>query len=106
VVSFVASLLPSVATSIHDAHPRCRVRDIEAEPEECFDLLLADDADVAVVLPIGCPIVQIPLTGNPAPSRHILTGIRRGSAQQPMIAWALATLSARAREQTRQPANP
>ena len=205
-----ASLLPSVATSIHDAHPRCRVRIIEAEPEECYDLLLADEADVAVVvatstipattdprfeqhdlledpldllvasthrlaqedsvrlgdlaketwimdrpgrpyhqllqvacvaagftpavehiatewdtgaalvaaglgialiprlanLPTGYPIVRIPLRGNPAPSRHILTGIRRGSAQQPLIALALATLAARAREQTRQPANP
>lgn len=205
-----ASLLPSVATSIHDAHPRCRVRIIEAEPEECYDLLLADEADVAVVvatstipattdprfeqhdlledpldllvasthrlaqedsvrlgdlaeetwimdrpgrpyhqllqvacvaagftpavehiatewdtgaalvaaglgialiprlarLPTGYPIVRIPLRGNPAPSRHILTGIRRGSAQQPLIALALATLAARAREQTSQPANP
>jgi len=193
-----ASLLPSVAASIHAAHPRCRVRIIEAEPKECFDLLLADEADVAVVvatstipattdprfeqhdlledpldllvaathrlasedsvrlgdlaeeawvmdrpgrpyhqllqaacvaagfspavehiatewdtgaalvaadlgialiprlahLPTGYPIVRIPLKGNPSPSRHILTGIRRGSAQQPLIALALATLTA------------
>ena len=193
-----ASLLPSVAAIIPGSHPRCRVRIIEAEPNECFDLLLADEADVAVVvatstipastdprfeqhalledpldllvaathrlaeedsvrlgdlgdeawimdrpgrpyhqllqaacvaagfspavehiatewdtgaamvaaglgigliprlahLPAGYPIVRIPLKGDPSPSRHILTGIRRGSAQQPLIALALASLRA------------
>ena len=193
-----ASLLPGVAASIHAAHPRCRVRIIEAEPKECFDLLLADEADVAVVvatstipattdprfeqhdlledpldllvaathrlaqeesvrlgdlseeawimdrpgrpyhqllqaaclsagfspavehiatewdtgaalvaaelgialiprlahLPTGYPIVRIPLEGDPSPSRHILTGIRRGSGEQPLIALALDALTA------------
>ena len=197
-----AALLPSVAASVHATHPRSRVRIIEADPEECFDLLLADEADVAVVvatgtipattdprfeqhylledpldllvpeshrlaqegsvllgdlvaeswimdrpgrpyhqllqtacaaagfspavahiatewdtgaalvaaglgialiprlahMPIGYPIVRVPLRGDPSPSRHILTGIRRGSAQQPLIADALATLEARARD--------
>ena len=177
--------------SVRATHPRCQVRIIEADPEECFDLLLADEADVAVVvatadapvdrrspvraelpargpagparageppagpgalgaarrpgrtrrgswtdpagrttsccrrpaprpasppqsahvatewdtgaalvaaglgialiprlahLPAGYPIVRVPLRGDPTPSRHILTGIRRGSAQQPLIA--------------------
>jgi DNA-binding transcriptional LysR family regulator len=202
-----AALLPSVAASVHAAHPRSRVRIIEAEPEECFELLLADEADVAVVvatgtipsttdprfeqrqlledpldllvpsghrlahedsvllgdlveepwimdrpgrpyhqllqtacaaagfspavahiatewdtgaalvaaglgialiprlahLPTGYPIVRVPLRGNPSPARHILTGIRRGSAQQPLTALALATLATRARDQSRGP---
>ena len=193
-----ASLLPRVALDIRAAHPGCRVRIIEADPEECFDLLLADEADVAVVvatsaipastdprfeqhhlledpldllvarthrladetdvrlgdlaqetwimdrpgrpyhqllqaacvaagfspavehvaaewdtgaalvaaglgialiprlahLPAGYPVVRIPLRGAPAPSRHILTGVRRGSAGQPLIALALADLAA------------
>jgi DNA-binding transcriptional LysR family regulator len=197
-----AALLPSVVASVRVTHPRSRVRIIEADPEECFDLLLADEADVAVVvatgttpsttdprfeqrylledpldllvpeshrlaqapsvllgdlaqepwimdrpgrpyhqllqtacaaagfspdvahvatewdtgaalvaaglgiamiprlahLPAGYPIVRVPLRGDPTPSRHILTGIRRGSSQQPLIAGALATLEASARE--------
>jgi len=196
-----AALLPSVAASVHASHPRSQVRIIEADPEECFELLLADDADVAVVvataslppttdprfeqtylledpldllvpeghrlaqeqsvrlgdlvseswimdrpgrpyhqllqtacaaagfspavahiarewdtgaalvaaglgialtprlahLPAGYPIVRVPLRGDPTPPRHILTGIRRGSGQQPLIAHALATLEANAR---------
>jgi DNA-binding transcriptional LysR family regulator len=196
-----AALLPNVAAGVRATSPRSRVRIIEAEPEECFDLLLADEADVAVVvatatippttdprfeqrylledpldllvpeshplaqersvllgaldgeswimdrpgrpyhqllqtacaaagfsptvahvatewdtgaalvaaglgialiprlahLPSGYPIVRVPLRGDPTPSRHILTGIRRGSAQQPLIADALATLEASTR---------
>ena len=49
-------------------------------------------------LPAGYPIVRVPLRGDPTPSRHILTGIRRGSSQQPLIAGALATLEASARD--------
>ena len=197
-----AALLPGVAASVHATHPSCRVRIIEAEPEECFNLLLADEADVAVVVatgtipsttdprfeqrylledpldllvpethrlagegsvllgdlvgeswimdrpgrpyhqllqtacaaagfspavahiasewdtgaalvaaglgialiprlahqPTGYPIVRVPLRGDPTPSRHILTGIRRGSAEQPLIADTLATLEASARD--------
>ncbi len=195
-----AALLPGVAASVRATHPRCEVRIIEADPEECFDLLLVDEADVAVViatgtipssidprfeqrylledpldllvpqthrlaqeesvllgdlvgeswimdrpgrpyhqllqtacaaagfspavahvatewdtgaalvaaglgiamiprlahLPTGYPIVRVPLRGDPTPSRHILTGIRRGSAQQPVIADALSALDAMA----------
>jgi DNA-binding transcriptional LysR family regulator len=197
-----AALLPGVAARVRATRPRSRVRIIEADPEECFDLLLADEADVAVVvatatipsttdprfeqrylledpldllvpeghrlaqehsvllgdlveepwimdrpgrpyhqllqtacaaagfspavahiaaewdtgaalvaaglgialiprlahLPTGYPVVRVPLRGDPTPSRHILTGIRRGSAQQPLIADALVTLEASARE--------
>ena len=197
-----AALLPGVAASIRAGHPRSRVRIIEADPEECFTLLLADEADLAVLvatagipsstdprfeqhyllqdpldllvpeghrlarettvrlgdlageewimdrpgrpyhqllqtacaaagfspavthiaaewdtgaalvaaglgialiprlahLPAGYPIVRVPLRGDPTPARHILTGIRRGSAEQPLIAQALAALQRAARE--------
>lgn len=45
-----AALLPWVATQVRAAYPGCVVRIIEADPEQCFDLLLADKADVAVVV--------------------------------------------------------
>jgi len=197
-----AALLPGVAASVRSSHPRCVVRIIEADPDECFDLLLAEEADVAVVvaiatipptsdprfeqrhlledpldllvaqthrlaqqpsvllgdligeawimdrpgrpyhqllqtacaaagftpavahvatewdtgaalvagglgiamiprlahLPTGYPVVRVPLRGDPTPSRHLLTGIRRGSSRQPVIASALAALDASARE--------
>jgi DNA-binding transcriptional LysR family regulator len=196
-----AALLPAVAASVRASHPQCIVRVIEADPEECFGLLLADEADVAVVvaianipstkdprfeqrhlledpldllvpqthrlageqsvllsdldgeswimdrpgrpyhqllqtacaaagfspavahvasewdtgaalvagelgiamiprlahLPTGYPVVRIPLRGDPTPSRHILTGVRRGSSRQPIIAAALTALDASAR---------
>lgn len=45
-----AALLPHVATAVRRAHPLCTVRIIEADPEDCFDLLLTDQADLAVVI--------------------------------------------------------
>lgn len=45
-----AALLPTVVATVSTTHPRCSVRIIEADPEECFDLLLADEADLAVVV--------------------------------------------------------
>ncbi len=45
-----AALLPPVATHVVSTHPRVTVQIIEADPEECFDLLLADEADLAVVV--------------------------------------------------------
>ena len=193
-----AALLPPVAARVIAQRPGCRVRIIEADPEECFDLLLADQADVAVVVatpgvpssadprfeqgflvedpldllvpdthplagrstvalaelvdepwimdrpgrvyhqllqtacasagftpvvahhasewetgaalvaaglgialiprlahpPMGYPVTRIPLAGSPTPARHILTGIRRGSADHPVVALALAALDA------------
>lgn len=191
-----AALLPYVASRIVELHPRVTVRIIEADPEDCFDLLLADGADLAVVvataslpprtdprfdqqsllddpldlllpvghrlagrssvslgqaadepwlldrpgrphhqlvvaacaaagftpavaheaaewdtgaalvaagfgvalvprlarLPAGYPIVRVPLRGDPKPARHILTGVRRGSRDHPVLASALAAL--------------
>lgn len=191
-----AALLPPVAARIQARVPGCRVTVIEADPGNCFELLLADLADVAVVVataqvpssadprfeqkhliedtldllvpeshrlageaavsladlagepwimdrpgrpyhqllqtacasagftpivahqasewdtgaalvaaalgialiprlahvPEGYPVTRVPLIGEPAPSRHILTGVRRGSAQHPMIAMALSEL--------------
>jgi len=197
-----AALLPPVAARVTAERPGCRVRIIEADPGECFDLLLTDQADVAVVvampgvpssadprfeqrslvedpldllvpdahplagrpsvalaelaheawimdrpgrpyhqllqtacasagftpevthqasewdtgaalvaaglgialiprlahLPSGYAVTRIPLTGDPTPARHLLTGIRRGSADHPVVAAALRALDAVARD--------
>ncbi|SDT11305.1 LysR family transcriptional regulator [Microlunatus soli] len=45
-----SALLPPVVSEVRARHPYCQVRIIEADPEECFNLLLADQADVAVVV--------------------------------------------------------
>ena len=45
-----ANLLPRVATDVIAAHPGAQVRIIEADPEKCFELLLADGADLAIVV--------------------------------------------------------
>jgi DNA-binding transcriptional LysR family regulator len=191
-----AALLPAAAALVGELRPGCRIRIIEADPGECFELLLADEADVAVVvatpevppsadprfeqrhlledpldllvpeshrlaneshvvlqdladepwimdrpgrpyhqllqaacaaagftpmpahyatewdtgaalvgaelgvaliprlahLPGGYPVVRVPLSGDPTPSRHLLTGIRRGSAENPVIATSLRSL--------------
>ncbi|WP_141014639.1 LysR family transcriptional regulator [Nocardioides sambongensis] len=48
-----STLLPPVAVAVQRTFPRSVVRILEADPEECFDLLLADQADVAVVIGTG-----------------------------------------------------
>jgi len=191
-----AALLPRVAARLGETQPSWQVRIIEVEPKQCFELLLADQADVAVVVataelpsaddprfelnqllmdrldlllpenhrlahephvqladladeawimdrpgrpyhqllqsacaaagftpavahhaaewdtgaamvaaglgialiprlahpPVGYPVVRVALSGEPAPSRRIVTGIRRGSREHPSIATALRTL--------------
>jgi DNA-binding transcriptional LysR family regulator len=192
-----AALLPRVAARLGETQPSWQVRIIEVEPKQCFELLLADQADVAVVVataelpsaddprfelnqllvdpldlllpenhrlahepyvqladladeawimdrpgrpyhqllqsacaaagftpvvahqaaewdtgaamvaaglgialiprlahpPVGYPLVRVALSGEPAPSRRIVTGIRRGSREHPTIATALRTLA-------------
>ncbi|KAA0975778.1 LysR family transcriptional regulator [Paeniglutamicibacter gangotriensis] len=192
-----AALLPAVVTALRASRPAMEVRIIEADPSECFDLLLADDADLAVIvsteatpptadsrfdqhfllddplellvpgghplasrpavglaetadqpwivdrpgrphrqlvfnscaeagftpmvaheavewdtaaalvaagfgvcliprlarIPAGYPITRVPLRGDPAPSRHIRTVVRRGSGSQPVLAEALEVLT-------------
>lgn len=201
-----AALLPTVAELVSEAHPYCSVRIIEADPVDCFDLLLTEKADVAVVvatpslpprtdqrfeqapllddpldllvpdshplagrakvmlheaadenwiidhpgrphhqlvlsacaeagfrpnaaheisewetgaalvgarlgvsliprlarLPEGHRIVRVPLDGEPSPARHVLTGVRRGSSRQPVIATALNALTATVRSWERE----
>jgi len=191
-----AALLPRVAAHLRQSQPSWQVRVIEVEPKQCFELLLADQADVAVVVatselpsaddprfelsqllvdpldlllpenhrladeayvqladladeawimdrpgrpyhqllqsacaaagftpavahhaaewdtgaamvaaglgialiprlahpPAGYPLVRVTLSGEPTPSRRIVTGIRRGSREHPTIAMALRTL--------------
>ncbi len=45
-------------------------------------------------IPTAYPVVRVPLHGDPAPARHLRTGIRRGSREQPAIAAALTALEA------------
>ena len=45
-----AALLPKVAARLGETQPSWQVRIIEVEPKQCFELLLADQADVAVVV--------------------------------------------------------
>ncbi|RBP67185.1 DNA-binding transcriptional LysR family regulator [Brevibacterium sanguinis] len=45
-----ATLLPPTVDAVRRRHPDSTVTIIEAGPEECFELLLADQADVAVVV--------------------------------------------------------
>lgn len=56
-----ATLLPQAATAVRDRHPGTEVRLIEADPRECFELLLADRADVAVVVTTQ----SLPRVGDP-----------------------------------------
>lgn len=54
-------------------------------------------------LPAGYPIVRVPLRGDPKPARNILTGVRRGSRHQPVLATALdalETIAARSGDRT------
>jgi DNA-binding transcriptional LysR family regulator len=191
-----AALLPRVAAHLRQTQPPWQVRITEVEPKQCFELLLADQADVAVVVataelpsaddprfelnqllvdpldlllpenhrlahepyvqladladeawimdrpgrpyhqllqsacvtagftpavahhaaewdtgaamvaaglgigliprlahpPVGYPVVRVALSGEPTPSRRIVTGIRRGSRDHPTVATALRTL--------------
>jgi DNA-binding transcriptional LysR family regulator len=59
--STAATLLPYVASHLRAVDPRCTVRIVEADPLECFDLLLTDEADIAVV--VATP--SLPPTGDP-----------------------------------------
>lgn len=43
-------LLPPAAAGLRDAHPHLSVRIIEAEPDRCFDLLLTEEADLALLV--------------------------------------------------------
>ena len=48
-----SALLPAVVASAREAFPHTRTQIIEADPEVCFELLLAERADVAVVVASG-----------------------------------------------------
>lgn len=81
-------LLPPAAASLRDAHPHLTVRIIEAEPDRCFDLLLSEEADLALLVATADspPMTdhrfdQQPLLDDPldlvVPQDHPLTGRRR-----------------------------
>ncbi|MDA3643966.1 LysR substrate-binding domain-containing protein [Saccharopolyspora indica] len=81
------NLLPPAAAALRERHPGLRVRVIEAEPARCFDLLLAGEADLALVInSADTPSTaderfdQQPLLDDPldlvVPARHRLTELR------------------------------
>ncbi|MGP3975721.1 LysR family transcriptional regulator [Streptomyces sp. 8N114] len=93
-------LLPPAAAGLRDTHPRLTVRIIEAEPDRCFDLLLSDEADLAllVVTADSPPMTdhrfdQQPLLDDPldlvVPRDHPLTRQQRvtlaDAAREPWI---------------------
>ncbi|MGP3973716.1 LysR family transcriptional regulator [Streptomyces sp. 8N114] len=49
-------------------------------------------------VPAGLPVTRVPLSGVHAPIRRILTCVRRGAEQQPLIAYGLAALQEAAAE--------
>ncbi|MBA0051079.1 LysR family transcriptional regulator [Streptomyces sp. AJS327] len=81
-------LLPPAAAGLRDAYPQLTVRIIEAEPDRCFDLLLSEEADLAllVVTADSPPMTddrfdQRPLLDDPldlvVPRGHPLAGRER-----------------------------
>ncbi len=77
-------LLPPAAATLRDRFPQLSVRVIEAEPARCFDLLLAGDADLALLIATAdtpptsdTRFDQYPLLDDPldlvVPSDHPLT---------------------------------
>ncbi len=96
-------LLPPAAAALRDRHPRLGVRLVEAEPARCFELLLAEEADLGlvVVTPDSPPLNddrfdQQPLLDDPldlvVQADHPLTARKRVSladaAREP---WILGT---------------
>ncbi|MFC7344391.1 LysR family transcriptional regulator [Saccharopolyspora griseoalba] len=93
-------LLPSTAAALRERFPQVQVRMIEAEPARCFDLLLAGDADLALVINTADTppaaderFAQRPLLDDPldlvVPADHPLTGRNRvtlaDAADEPWI---------------------
>ncbi|WP_460465247.1 LysR family transcriptional regulator [Arthrobacter pigmenti] len=93
-------LLPPAAASLRDSYPHLNVRVIEAEPSRCFDLLLAGDADLALLTATARTppssdqrFDQRPLLDDPldlvVPEHHHLTGRSRvtlaDAADEPWI---------------------
>ncbi|MEU4965002.1 LysR family transcriptional regulator [Streptomyces smyrnaeus] len=93
-------LLPPAAAGLRDTYPHLTVRIIEAEPDRCFDLLLSEEADLAllVVTADSPPMTdhrfdQRPLLDDPldlvVPWDHPLAGQQRvtlaDAAREPWI---------------------
>ncbi|WP_017975299.1 LysR family transcriptional regulator [Actinopolyspora halophila] len=93
-------LLPPAAATLRDRYPQSKVRVIEAEPARCFDLLLAGDADLALLIATAetpptsdTRFEQHPLLDDPldlvVPSGHPLAARRRvtlaDAADEPWI---------------------
>ncbi|RCW46054.1 DNA-binding transcriptional LysR family regulator [Halopolyspora algeriensis] len=83
-------LLPPAAATLRDHYPQSAVRVIEAEPARCFDLLLAGDADLALLIATADtppasdtrfdqqPLLDDPLdlvvpSGHPLTTRRVVT---------------------------------
>lgn len=63
-----ATLLPRAARALAEQQPGTAVRIVEADPDECFDLLLAERADLAVVVATD----EVPPLTDPRFDQHAL----------------------------------
>ncbi|MBS45931.1 MAG: LysR family transcriptional regulator [Nocardioides sp.] len=63
-----SALLPHVAARVMEAFPRSVVRIVEADPEVCFEMLTADQVDLAVVVATDV----LPPTSDPRFEQHPL----------------------------------
>lgn len=83
-----SQLLPQSAALLRDANPQVTVRVVEAEPARCFDLLLTEEADVALVTatsdippPSDPRFEQRPLLDDPldilVPAEHPFSRLNR-----------------------------
>src|SRR5699024_5309775 len=61
-------LLPPTMCALNAKFPHLHTQTIEAEPSECFDLLLSGDADVGII--VAAP--DIPAGGDERFSQHFL----------------------------------
>lgn len=67
--STAAYLLPAAAAGLRERYPRLRIRMLEADPKQCLDLLLTEEADLAL---LTATADLPPLTDHRFDQRHHL----------------------------------
>jgi DNA-binding transcriptional LysR family regulator len=96
-----ATLLPYVVEPLRAIDPHCTVRIVEADPLECFDLLLTDDADIAVVV-VSTPSLP-PAQRSPIRPTAVVWTTRSSCWSPPAARWPALGAAARGRQRTMDP---